>query len=40
MTHRNVKLALSLLLALAAGCTTMATGFGTSIDATLPTGHS
>jgi len=30
MTHRTVKLGLPLLLALAAGCTTMGTGFGST----------
>ena len=36
MTHRTVKLGLPLLLALAAGCTTMGTGFGSTASGADP----
>ena len=36
MTHRMVKLGLPLLLALAAACTTMGTGFGSTASGADP----
>jgi len=36
MTHRTVRLGLPLLLALAAGCTTMGTGFGSTVSGAIP----
>src|SRR5882672_11246775 len=40
MTHRTVKLGLPLLLALAAGCTTMGTGFGSTASGADPVSFS